>query len=90
MCKKNESIQFTGIDVSDLRHDMNTPSPKNIFTYLATPNPQKFRKSEGWRRKKKKNVNHMNSQVDQITDISPEQLRQQTQMMCSMTSNQIY
>ena len=78
------------MDVSDLRRDVNALNPKDIFTYLVTSNAKEnAARVKAEEEKRKKNVNHMNSQVDQNTDMSPEQLRQQAQMMRSMTPNQI-
>jgi len=88
--EQDESIKFTGMDLSDLRRDVNSLESEEIFTYLAAANAKESAaRAKAEEEERKKGANEMKSQASQITDMSPEQLRQQARMMRSMPPDQI-
>ena len=88
--EKYEDMNFAGMDVADLRRDVNALEPQSAFSFLATANAKEFVEKEKAKKLQEQQARQTTkSQADQITQMSPDQLRQQARMMRSMPPDQI-
>lgn len=84
--EKDESIKLVGMDLSDLRREVNAMEPQSIFTLLASAN---IKEAKAEAERASQQAKQMKSQANQMADMSPEQLREQARMMRSMPPDQI-
>ena len=88
--EKDENVNFSGMDVSDLRRDVNSMEPEVAFEFLSLANEKAFiEKEKSKEQQAPQNSRSAHSQADQISQMSPDQLRLQARMMRSMPPNQI-
>eukprot|EP00545_Synedropsis_sp_CCMP1620_P002751 CAMPEP_0119003800 /NCGR_PEP_ID=MMETSP1176-20130426/773_1 /TAXON_ID=265551 /ORGANISM="Synedropsis recta cf, Strain CCMP1620" /LENGTH=490 /DNA_ID=CAMNT_0006955431 /DNA_START=19 /DNA_END=1491 /DNA_ORIENTATION=+ len=92
--EEKDSINFAGMDVSDLRRTVRAMEPSTAFGYLASANAKaaivkRQVQDQQQAQQKKQHAATMRSQADQLTQLSPDQLRQQARMMRSMPPDQI-
>jgi hypothetical protein len=88
--EKDSSINFSGMDAADLRRQVSELDMDLAFEYLANANAKAALEKE---KASKANVDQarqtMKDQVDQVSQMSPDQLRQQARMMRSIPPDQI-
>lgn len=84
--EKDESIKFTGMDLSDLRREVNAMEPENMFNLLTSA---KAKEAKAEAERVSQQAKQMKSQANSMADMSPDQLRQQARAMRSMPPDQI-
>lgn len=88
--QKDSNSNFAGLDVADLRRDVNSMTPEEAFEYLAIANAEEYVEKERAKEQQAKQTHKTTkSQADQISQMSPDQLRMQARMMRSMPPDQI-
>jgi hypothetical protein len=88
--EKDESLNLSGMDVSDLRRDVGSMEPEIAFEYLAVANSKEFiEKEKAKEQQAQESHKTMKSQADKISQMSPDQLRRQARMMRTMPPDQI-
>lgn len=88
--EKDENVNFSGMDVSDLRRDVYSMEPEVAFECLSVANAKEFiEKEHAKEQQAQESRKTMKSQADQISQMSPDQLRLQARMMRTMAPDQI-
>ena len=90
LMEKDENLNLSGMDVSDLRRDVGSIEPEIAFEYLAVANAKEFVEKEKAKEQQAQETHKtMKTQADKISQMSPDQLRRQARMMRSMPPDQI-
>ena len=88
--EKDENLNLSGMDVSDLRRDVGSMEPETAFEYLAVANSKEFIDKEKAKEQEAQEARKtMKSQADKISQMSPDQLRRQARMMRTLPPDQI-
>ena len=61
--RKDENANFAGLDVADLRRDVNSMSPEEAFEYLALANAEEYVEKE----RAKEQQSSANTQDDEVS-----------------------
>ena len=90
LSQKDPSLNFAGMDASDLRRDVTLLGQEVAFEYLAIANANEFvEKEKAKEQQAQEDHKNIKSRADQISGMSPDQLRRQARMMRTLPADQI-